>query len=153
MMKNKKNSIKLIVLFSLMIAFSLVSCTPEPQAIQYGFDGCEHCKMTISDARYGTELVTEKGKVYKFDSIECMASYLNETEEQEPMAFTLVTNFEEPEKLIAVESAVILHSEGLPSPMGMFLTAFEEPEIAKKHQSESGGTFLSWEETLKLNKK
>jgi copper chaperone NosL len=31
--------------------------------------------MTVSDPRYGAELVTVKGKVLTFDSIECLASY------------------------------------------------------------------------------
>lgn len=152
-MKNIDERLKAGLLFLLLLASGLTSCQPEPQPIQYGFDGCEHCKMTISDARYGTELVTDKGKVYKFDSIECMAAYLNEQEQKDAVAYTLVTDFEEPEKLMAVESAVILQSEGLPSPMGMFLTAFENTETAKQYQQERGGTFLSWEETLNLNKK
>ncbi len=152
-MKKIIDTLKAAPLLLLLLALGLAACNPEPQPIVYGADGCEHCKMTISDARYGTELVTKKGKVFKFDSIECMASYLNEKEGGEAAAFTMVTSFEQPEKLIGVESAVILRSEGLPSPMGMYLTAFESREVAKQYQSEVGGDFLSWNETLALNKK
>ena len=151
-MKNINDTLKVWLLFLMLLALGLASCTPEPQPIQYGFDGCEHCKMTISDARYGTELVTKKGKVYKFDSIECMSAYLGQLEEKEEIAYTLVTSFEEPEKLMPVESAIILQSEGLPSPMGMFLTAFHDHETAQQYQSEKGGTFLSWEDTMNLQK-
>ena len=28
--------------------------------------------MTIVDPRYGAELVTTKGKVYKYDAVECL---------------------------------------------------------------------------------
>ena len=152
-MKQIPNNLKVVPFFVLLLGLAFTSCTPEPQPIQYGFDGCEHCKMTISDARYGTEMVTKKGKVYKFDSIECMASFLNEQEEKDAVAHLLVTNFEEPEKLIAVESAVILQSESLPSPMGMFLTAFARQEAAQQYLSEKGGALLSWEETLALTKR
>ncbi len=152
-MKNISDSVKVVLLFVLLLALGLTSCSPEPQPIQYGFDGCEHCKMTISDARYGTELVTKKGKVYKFDSIECMASFLNEQEAKDAVALTLVTNFEAPEKLIAVDSAVILQSDAMPSPMGMFLTAFANQEVAQQYQAEKGGAFLSWEETRALSRK
>src|SRR5690606_12451098 len=71
------------------------ACKPEAQAIDYGFDSCTHCKMTIADNRYGAELVTQKGKVYKFDAIECLAAF-KETDSEEAYAMLLVTDFSEP---------------------------------------------------------
>lgn len=136
------------ILLILTLTFS--SCTPEPEPIQYGFDSCAHCKMTITDARYGAEAVTKKGKVYKFDSIECMAGYLQEQNMEEDILHKLVTDFEQPERLIAVESAAILHSEALPSPMGMFLTAFGAQDRAQHFQQERGGQLLNWQEILQI---
>jgi len=46
-----------------------------PRPIAYDRDVCAFCSMTVSDPRYGAELVTVKGKVLTFDSIECLASY------------------------------------------------------------------------------
>lgn len=134
----------------LLLALAFSSCTPEPEPIQYGFDACAHCKMTIYDARYGAEAVTKKGKIFKFDSIECMAGYLQEHEMEEDILYKLVTDFEQPERLIAVESAAILQSEALPSPMGMFLTAFGAQESAQQFQQERGGQLLNWQETLQI---
>lgn len=134
----------------LFLALTFSSCTPEPEPIQYGFDACAHCKMTITDVRYGAEAVTKKGKVYKFDSIECMAAYLQEQDMEAEILHKLVTDFEQPERLIAVESAAILQSEALPSPMGMFLTAFGEQERAQYFQQERGGQLLNWQETLQI---
>src|SRR5215203_1996100 len=53
----------------LMLAFGMfcmmaVSCNASPEAIRIGKDNCTFCKMTISDARYGAEIVTAKGKIY-----------------------------------------------------------------------------------------
>src|SRR5690606_38222832 len=86
----------------------LSSCEPKPATIEYGFDACYHCKMTIADNRFGSQLVTEKGKVYKFDAIECMAQYMESANEN--YAFTLVTNFPTPEKFIDVKTALFLQS-------------------------------------------
>ena len=51
------------------------ACTVEPQPIQYGRDNCAFCKMTIVDGRYGSELVSSKGKVFKFDAVECLINF------------------------------------------------------------------------------
>ena len=49
------------------------ACSKGHQPINYGEDECEFCKMMVMDKRYGAELVTDKGKIYFFDSIECLA--------------------------------------------------------------------------------
>ncbi|WMJ72323.1 nitrous oxide reductase accessory protein NosL [Cytophagaceae bacterium ABcell3] len=142
-----------VYFLSLFIGFVCMSCTTEPQPINYGFDSCEHCKMIISDARYGTEAVSSKGKIYKFDSIECLGSWVNETEDSKQMAMLLVTSFDNPETLIEIDQATFLHSEGLPSPMGLFLTAFSDSEMAEQYQSELGGNIVDWNEVRKISTK
>jgi len=59
---------------SFMLLF--ISCSTKPQPIQYGKDVCDHCKMTIVDQKFGGEIVTKKGKAYKFDDLICMAKFL-----------------------------------------------------------------------------
>jgi copper chaperone NosL len=57
-------------------ALLLGACAaPGPRPIAYDRDVCAFCSMTVSDPRYGAELITVKGKVHTFDSIECLASY------------------------------------------------------------------------------
>ena len=57
-------------------ALLLGACAaPGPRPIAYDRDVCAFCSMTVSDPRYGAELITAKGKVQTFDSIECLASY------------------------------------------------------------------------------
>ena len=126
----------------------LSSCEPKPTTIEYGFDACHHCKMTIADNRFGTQLITEKGKAYKFDAIECMAQYIESANEN--YAFTLVTNLSTPEKFIDAKTAVFLQSEALPSPMGMNLSAFEDEAGAQSALQSLGGEILTWEEVKAL---
>ena len=57
-------------------ALLLGACAPAgPRPLAYDHDACAFCRMTVGDPRYGAELVTVKGKVHTFDSIECLASY------------------------------------------------------------------------------
>lgn len=137
--------------YSTAVAACLVlfsSCQPKPEAIEFGFDACTHCKMTIADNRYGSELVTEKGKVYKFDAIECLSAFQVASSEQ--FAFQLVTNFLQPGEFIEAQKAWYLQSSSLPSPMGMNLTAFAEENDARAVATEKGGKVMDWEEVRRL---
>ncbi len=137
-------------LIAIIVSVSLmVSCSTGPEPIAYGHDGCAYCEMTIMDQRYGTELVTGKGKIFKFDSIECLVRYLKEGEaEQANVKLLLLTPFTHPETLEHADQSFILHSQGMPSPMGMFLTAFKDEATAQKFQEENGGKIYTWKELL-----
>jgi len=52
------------------------ACAAGPQAIRVGVDLCAECRMLVSDARFGAEVVTRTGKTLTFDSIECMNQYV-----------------------------------------------------------------------------
>lgn len=134
-----------------IIAFASVmtSCSTGPEPIAYGHDGCSYCEMTIMDQRYGTELVTDKGKIFKFDSVECLVRFIKEGEaDQTNVKLVLLTPFTHPETLEDANQSLILHSQGIPSPMGMFLTAFKDELTARKFQEENGGTIYTWKELL-----
>ena len=38
--------------------------------------------MKISDGKFGAELITSKGRIYKFDDMHCMISYHKKSEQQ-----------------------------------------------------------------------
>lgn len=125
------------------VLISTLSCSNKPQPIDYGNDGCHYCKMTIVDKLHAAELVTQKGKVYKFDASECMIRYL---EENPAVTYaTLVTNYyEAPREFVASEAAFYLISPSLPSPMGANLTAFKNKDIALGLMAEKGGQLYTW---------
>lgn len=113
----------------------------------YGEANCTHCQMTVSDNRYGAELVNDKGKAFFFDAAECLAAYtIEQPETSDKAAYLLVSDFTNPNTLIEVEQAHFLQSTELPSPMGMFLTAVADEATAKKLQQEYGGRLLDWGE-------
>lgn len=125
----------------------LTSCNVGPQAIDYGNDGCYFCKMTIVDKIHAAEIITKKGKVYKFDASECMINFMKEFDTSEVKLF-LTNIYTEPETLIDATQATFLISKNVPSPMGAFLTAFKTKEDAQKVQDEKEGTLYSWNELL-----
>ena len=85
----------------------LSSCTPQPEAIEYGSDMCKFCKMSIVDAQHGAELVTSKGKLYKFDAIECMIRYAHQ-DEKSNYAFELVNIYSSPKELVNASESYFL---------------------------------------------
>jgi len=133
--------LKASVAFVLLI---MVSCQPTVEQIQYGRDACAYCKMTISDRKYGAELVTQKGKVFKFDATECMLDYLEENRQN--YAHNMVVPFDDPGILHPSDSLTYLVSPNLPSPMGAFISAFSQSSVAGKIQQEKSGELFSWDE-------
>jgi copper chaperone NosL len=133
----------------LLVILLLAGCQVEPKPIAYGEVNCTHCQMTVSDNRYGAEMVNDKGKAFFFDSAECLALYLYQNPDQvENAAYVLVTDFTKPNELIDARSANFIQSKELPSPMGMFLTAVSDQATATKMLQEVGGRLLNWEEAL-----
>ncbi len=133
-------------LLSLLIIL-LYSCSAEPQPITYGEDECARCKMIISDAQFGAELVTKKGKVYKYDAIECLIPALLENGEDH-YAHVLVTDYHKPKEFIPAREASFLISKDLPSPMGAFLSAYETNDVANKAMAQYQGKVYDWTSIL-----
>lgn len=126
----------------------LFGCKREPKLIQYGTDACHFCRMTIVDKIHGAEMITDKGKVYKFDAAECLVHYKSELEDTEDYIF-LSNYFESPGDFVEMKNARFLISKQLPSPMGAFLTAFKSKEVALELKKQKGGEVYSFEEILK----
>lgn len=125
----------------------LYSCSVSPKAIDYGNDGCYFCQMTIVDKLHAAEVVTKKGKVYKFDATECMVNFLSEFDTSNIKHY-LSNNYNVPGTLIDATQATFLISENIPSPMGAYLSAFDSKEEASKVKSDKDGKLYSWNELL-----
>ncbi|MBT8303075.1 MAG: nitrous oxide reductase accessory protein NosL [Bacteroidia bacterium] len=127
--------------------FIFNACSTKPVPIEYGVDACHFCSMTIVDKVHAAEVVTKKGKIYKFDATECMINFMNEFDTS-TIKYYLSNDYSEPESLIDATKATFLISENIPSPMGAYLSAFKEKNEAQLTQDEKSGTLYSWEELL-----
>ena len=129
------------ILLSSLILF--LSCTVKPTPINYGNDACVFCSMNIVDARHTAQLVTTKGKNFKFDAIECMIHYLQENPDRS-MEFTLVADYANPGQMMDVTQATFLIHPEIPSPMGASLSAFANQTSLDATVSMSDGEVYNW---------
>ncbi len=136
-----------ILLIILLTAF-IYGCTVEPEPLAYGTDVCHTCKMTLMDDKFGAEIVTKKGKVYKFDDVNCMLGfYHSDFEEQGNIAHLLVVNFAQPTELIDATNSWYLKSELIRSPMASGIAAFATDEEYSLYKKEWKAILMSWGET------
>ncbi len=145
----KKSFFKTFSFFLLTVqSFTLVCCSSGPKPLEVGKDSCELCKMTIMDKHFGAELITKKGKIYKFDSAECLIGYIKlHPVDKSPVRSLLVIDHFAPGVLINAETAFYLHSKNLPSPMGAYLAAVNNKETIDVYVSQFGGEAWTWNET------
>jgi copper chaperone NosL len=129
-----------------MIFFS--SCNTAPDPIKIGVDNCSFCKMTISDNRFGGEIITHKGKVFKFDDMHCLLSYYDSSLEKKDLKNVLLVEFNG-HGLIPSEKAVILKSDSLHTPMGGNIAAFNSQDELKEAVKKYSGQQLTWAELIK----
>lgn len=135
---------------SILLFTGLASCNSGPEPIKTGTDNCYSCKMTVSDNRFGAEIVTKKGKVYKFDDTHCIISFLKTRQlNNSDIKDIYLTNFCADHGLIDVRTAVLLQSETLHGPMGGNVAAFDDSGNLQKIQHQFPGNIISWKE---LNK-
>ncbi|NMB80922.1 MAG: hypothetical protein GYA14_03810 [Ignavibacteria bacterium] len=144
----KRNYLSARTILVLLLVCTVLSCQSKPEPISYGEDNCDNCKMTISDPKYGAELITDKGKVFKFDSIECLADYSMKIDSK-IIASLWVTDFSNPENLINTKDSFFLKSEKLRSPMGLNLSGFSNSNELDKVLKEFDGVIISWDGILK----
>lgn len=139
---------KFLQLFiGIIILLGAVSCKVEPEAIEYGKDQCSFCKMNIVDQTHSAQLVTAKGKQFKFDAIECMVNYLDQNSE-EKIGLLLVSDYGNPGEMIEAEKATYLITPAIKSPMGANLSGFSAKNRAEEFQQKHTGEIYAWE-TLK----
>ena len=129
-----------------LIAIFMTGCNPKPEKISFGKDNCAECKMTIMDPGFSAEIVTKKGKVYKFDDAHCVASFLEHRGvELNNIHQTLFTDYNNSNEFVKVKSAEFVVSSQLKSPMGGHAAAFKNGAEAKKKAAEiEGSKITNW---------
>lgn len=140
---------------SLLIVTSLLlftSCSSQPQPFVAGQDDCHVCKMGLADFKYGGEIITKKGKVYKFDDMRCMINFIkSNTIEEKDISRTLTMNFNKPNEFVDVKNAWFAVSPELRSPMGSNAAGFATKEEADKSKGATG-QLLRWANLLERSK-
>lgn len=117
----------------IIISFLIASCNPTPEKINIGKDACAECKMTIVDPKFGAEIVTGKGKIFKFDDTHCIAAFLNHSGvELSDINKTLFVDYESSHEFISVKDAEFVISSSFNTPMSGNAAAFKNRAAADK---------------------
>lgn len=143
--RKSNKTMNIMALIAMMFFASCSNKAPEPQPIKFGTDNCDHCKMTISDKKFGAEMVNSKGKAYKFDDIGCMLDYKKEYAKSHPdeqVTFFSI-NYYSPEKFVNMQDAFILQNGSVRTPMASGMVAFGTKEDAEKAKGEYGGEVVT----------
>ncbi|NCU03031.1 MAG: hypothetical protein GXC73_03510, partial [Chitinophagaceae bacterium] len=132
-----------------VIALLMQSCSSGPQPISFGKDACHFCKMVISDQRFGAEVITNKHKVYKFDDVHCVVSFIKSKEvAAADIASVYFVDYTQKGTLVKAEESFLLSGEALRSPMGGNVAAFAVEDSMKKFQQEVNGITVSWNQLI-----
>ncbi len=135
-------------LLYILVIIILLGCEVKPAPIEFGKEECSFCKMTIVDRQHAAQLVTKKGKQFKFDAIECMLNELNQKQNSQENQIYLVSDYGKG-TMTSAEDATFLISQAIKSPMGAFLSAFSSKTEAVWAKDQNGGEIYSWEEIKK----
>lgn len=138
--------------WALAALVAAAACSHGPRPIAYGQDGCAYCLMQINDARYAAELVTHAGKVYTFDSIECLVSYYRtlDAAHRDAVETMWVSDYAHPGTLIAAGTASYLRVSGPGSPMGRGMLAVARAADLDPLRDRAVGGAMTWPDVLAL---
>ncbi len=102
--------------------------------------------MTIVDPKFGAEIVTKKGKVFKFDDVHCLATFMKRRGvEMSDIHQTLFVDYNNGNEFVKVKTAEFVVSSQLRSPMGGNAAAFKTGDEAEKKAAEiEGSKVTNW---------
>ncbi|MDR0793324.1 MAG: nitrous oxide reductase accessory protein NosL [Chitinophagaceae bacterium] len=139
-----------LAFITLFFATLISGCQSGPEAIVIGKDVCAYCKMTVSDVRFGGEIVTSKGKCYKFDDAKCLLNFMKESGNTNLSVKNIYfVNFVPEHTLIKKEEAFFIKTDSLKTPMGGNIAVFSSKEKMDEVRKEFDAKELTWD---KLNK-
>ena len=130
-----------------VLSLALVSCTGKKQAedIHWNEDACENCHMKMNDRKYGAEVITNHGRIFKFDAMECLLDFVKKNEAI--LSDIYVVDYFHSE-LIPVKDAVFVRSHKVHGPMGTNVFATKDSAALKDFAEKDTVQQLNWE-TLK----
>ena len=146
----KTNSIAIVTVG--FIVFTVSGCTSGPDPIKVGKDNCHYCKMTISDNRFGAEVVTLKGKVFKYDEIHCLQAEISDKGlPMNTVKDIYFTDFCQNHALIKKQECFFLQSNNIKAPMGGNIAAFSSPDSLQYYRNQLTGEEIMQDKIISLN--
>lgn len=117
---------------------------PGPPELRSGFDECAHCRMIVSEPRFGAVARSASGREARFDDVGCAERFLADPANTvEPWEVWL--HAFEGEGWIPSMEVWLVHDPSLTTPMGHGLVAYDDETGARQRASRSpGATVRRW---------
>lgn len=144
---SKKIQIKTGITSSIILLFMSSCSNVEMDPIIINKDHCDFCKMMITDPRFPAEVITKKGRIYKFDDVDCLKSFVNNNDYEYESYF--VTNYLPPHILHNATQLFYVKSADLRSPMGGNIAAFTDKQSAEAYAHKLTGQNIDWQTIIK----
>ncbi len=140
---------KVVAVIIPFVLLSLSSCgTTKPEPIQLNKDKCSNCGMTITDLKFAAELITSKGRIYKFDDMQCMLNYKKDNAEKTVSSQFYVSDYLGDNNLISTEKAFFIKAENINGPMGGKYAAFSNKDSADDYVKKYKAQVSSWSKLI-----
>lgn len=135
----------------LIVLVTLVtSCRTGPKALKLGVDHCDYCMMTVSDARFGGEIITKKGKLYCFDDPHCIISFIREKKiPRSSVDQVLLVDYSGNHEFIPADLAHLFRADALRSPMGGNIAAFRTADSLILFMKDKKGERVNWDDLIR----
>jgi copper chaperone NosL len=147
--RHKQFKIKVSVAV-LLLPFLFSSCTSGTEAITTGKDNCYFCKMTISDPKFGAELVTKKGKVYKFDDMHCLFAFIKTKAVDDAQVKDIyLVDFAGNHSLVKAADGFFIQGGAIRGPMNGNVIAFKNKDSMKNTITRFNATEVNWQQLTK----
>lgn len=134
-------------LYILIVGFFFSCNSKGPVPLVLNSDDCSSCKMQIADGRFGAEIITTKGRVYKFDDVFCLKKYLKDNPTMEVENF-FINDYSKDNELIDATTAFYSMGGSINSPMHGNIIATASEENADKFSAEFQSQKANWSEVL-----
>jgi len=129
---------KLSIVYAVIlgVCVSLVCCgSKEIKPVDvYSEDRCAHCRMAVSDLRFASEIISDKGEVFKFDDIGCLEEFFKMKPPTLTVAAAFYHDYATKEWIPAARATVV--ETGIATPMSSGKAAFTDSSAAQKFLQE-----------------
>ena len=124
----------------------LLACSSlQPLAIRTG-ETCYGCRQVISETKIASEMIDANGHASKFDTVECLARYVNE-HPNEKIDGVFVTDYRTG-RLFSATNAYYVKGSVMPGSMRKNYAAFKASADAEAFAGEQKATTVQWRAVL-----
>lgn len=151
--KKNKTAKRYIVVPSVSVALICIffsSCNAGPDEITAARDNCYFCKMAIIDVKYAAEIVTQKGKVYKFDDVHCLLAFTRaKMIEDASVKNIYVSDFTGNHSLLKADECFLLYGGDIRGPMNGNIIAVSNKDSLGRLAVHFNATETTWQKISK----